>query len=139
MKCTHVRACLAIVMGAAALLFAATPGEAAKRPTVSTPSVCFGGGGGACEGAICYCCYDDGCWICSGDGDTPYDAPGNCQWEDHYRWSVQQLHYKPGGKLAPIEQGAAVPQLHMTPVGKVDEGAAMPLLRVAPGAVAPVR
>jgi hypothetical protein len=71
------------------MLLLASPAEAKKRPTVDSPNgdTCFAdpttdrncNNGG--EGAICYCCYDDGCWIC---GVNP--LPGNeCVWDDAYR------------------------------------------------------
>ena len=52
------------------------------RPTVSTDEYsCFADPttDQGCGGAICYCCYDDGCWIC---GIKPGEK---CVWDPSYR------------------------------------------------------
>jgi hypothetical protein len=64
------------------------------RPTVDEPNgdTCMGDpttdkncGGGNDVGAICYCCYDDGCWVC---GNTP--LPGDeCVWDPAYRTQME--------------------------------------------------
>jgi len=50
------------------------------RPAVDSPSICWTGGSSdnGCGGPICYCCYDEGCWICNKD---TYD----CVWDSSYR------------------------------------------------------
>jgi hypothetical protein len=83
----------AAVTIAPALLTWSTPGEAMKRPTVdpSDANVAYNlclvnggdtnsgsGPGGSCAGAICYCCYDDGCFICNNIG-------GDCTWDQKAR------------------------------------------------------
>jgi hypothetical protein len=79
----------AIVLAAFLTLVLSSSVQAKNRPTVDSGNgdTCFEDpttdkNCGAKEvGAICYCCYDDGCWIC---GTTP--TPGNeCVWDDKYR------------------------------------------------------
>ena len=67
--------------------------ESKPRPTVDSKNgdTCFADpttdkncGGSGDAGAICYCCYDDGCWIC---GTTP--LPGDeCVWDPAYRTQI---------------------------------------------------
>jgi hypothetical protein len=75
-------------------LVLSSTGEGKPRPTVDADNgdTCFNdpttdkncGGGQDPVGSICYCCYDDGCWIC---GTTP--MPGDqCVWDDHYRAQI---------------------------------------------------
>ena len=74
-------------------LMISVPSEARNRPTVgpsdptSAYDICLTGGGdtnagsgagGKCAGAICYCCYDDGCFICNNVG-------GDCTWDPKAR------------------------------------------------------
>jgi hypothetical protein len=70
---------------AGALLLALTSTESwamKRRPTISTPQQCTidAVGGQAdlgCEGAICWCCYSDGCYICNSSGaDCVWDPGG---------------------------------------------------------------
>jgi hypothetical protein len=80
------------IFGAALLtLLASSPAHGKNRPTVDADNgdTCFGdaetdkncNAGGSAVGAICYCCYDDGCWICGAD-----PLPGNeCVWDPAYR------------------------------------------------------
>jgi hypothetical protein len=58
----------------------AAPAEARKQPTVDSPLGCFAADDSdvGCGGAICYCCWDDGCWICESAG-------YNCVWDPSYR------------------------------------------------------
>jgi hypothetical protein len=79
----------AIVLAAFLTLVLSSPAEGKNRPTVDSGNgdTCFEDPttdkncGNKDVGAICYCCYDDGCWIC---GTTP--VPGNeCVWDDKYR------------------------------------------------------
>ena len=81
-------------MIASTMLMISVPGEARNRPTVgpsdptSAYDICLTGGGdtnagtggpdGKCPGAICYCCYDDGCFICNNVG-------GDCTWDPKAR------------------------------------------------------
>ncbi len=53
--------CFAIFFASAALMGDAVGDMKGKRPTVSSSQDCDGF---VCEGAICFCCYEDGCWIC---------------------------------------------------------------------------
>jgi hypothetical protein len=56
-----------------------------RRPTFDNPSVCFGGAGeSSCDGVICSCCYDDGCWICDDWSDFGEGLVANCVWDDKY-------------------------------------------------------
>jgi hypothetical protein len=70
------------------MLILLSSAEGKPRPTVDDPSgdTCFSDPttdkncGDKDSGAICYCCYDDGCWIC---GNTP--LPGDeCVWDPKY-------------------------------------------------------
>jgi hypothetical protein len=81
----------AIVLAAFLTLVLSSSVQAKNRPTVDSPNgdTCFAdpttdkncGSDDINPGAICYCCYDDGCWIC---GVNP--MPGNeCVWDDKYR------------------------------------------------------
>jgi len=84
-----------MVMAMFLTLVLLSPAEAKRRPTVDNPNgdTCFGDPTtdkncqGSDDGAICYCCYDDGCWIC---GITP--LPGDeCVWDPAYRTQVGTL------------------------------------------------
>jgi hypothetical protein len=57
-----------------------TPSAAKPRPTVDSSDTCWNGGSTdkGCGGLICWCCYDEGCWICNSD---TYD----CVWDGRYR------------------------------------------------------
>lgn len=83
------------------------------RPTVDDPNgdTCFNDpttdkncGGDKDVGNICYCCYDDGCWIC---GTSP--SPGDeCVWDPKYSSkNVPQtgpITISPGSGKVPIKQ-----------------------------------
>jgi hypothetical protein len=63
---------VAVFAVAVLMLVMATPSEALKRrPTVSKAHDCIADAGDgsdtSCEGAICSCCYSDGCWICNAE------------------------------------------------------------------------
>lgn len=90
----RVKSVLAVVGVVIFALLTATPSEALKRrPTVDSVDRCINGAGDkSCDGAICSCCYDDGCWIC---GDSYY----NCVWDPAYR---------KGGKVLPGRKFGAV-------------------------------
>ena len=68
------------LLAALILAFTATPSVALKpRPTVDSVDACISGKGDkSCDGLICSCCYNEGCWIC---GDAYYD----CVWDPAYR------------------------------------------------------
>ena len=79
---------LGIAIATLSLALAASA-EAKPRPTVDAPNGddCFNDPSTdkntpECDGgAVCYCCYDDGCWVC---GTTP--LPGDsCVWDPAYR------------------------------------------------------
>lgn len=61
-------------LAAAVLLAMAEPGHALTRsPTIGTPEQCTidalaGGADLGCEGARCWCCYSDGCYVCNASG-----------------------------------------------------------------------
>lgn len=92
-KVTNVLAGVGVVILA---LLTATPSEALKRrPTVDSVERCINGAGDkSCDGAICSCCYDDGCWIC---GDAYY----NCVWDPAYRKGGKTLPGKRFGAVRP--------------------------------------
>lgn len=75
---------------AAALLTSlwSPPAEGKNRPTVDDGRgrTCFADTetDQGCFGAICYCCYDNGCWIC-GRTEKPSDQ---CVWDDSYRAKI---------------------------------------------------
>lgn len=75
---------LIFAMAAILALGISTPSEAKPRPTVDSADICWNGSptDKGCGGLICYCCYDDGCWICNKD---TYD----CVWDDSYRADKQ--------------------------------------------------
>jgi hypothetical protein len=56
-----------------------------RRPTIDDEENCRIGCGGngcgehGCEGLLCWCCYDDGCWICNRAGQR------DCAWDPAYR------------------------------------------------------
>jgi hypothetical protein len=77
--------------GVVLILAGPLPADGKPRPTVDSKDgqSCFEdpttdkncNALGQIFGAICYCCYDDGCWIC---GSMP--TPGNeCVWDPKYR------------------------------------------------------
>jgi hypothetical protein len=79
--------CLAIFLASTVLMGDAFGDMKGKRPTVSDALACDGYD---CEGAICACCYEDGCWICgrhkldNGDYGPLPDYYG-CEWEQAAR------------------------------------------------------
>jgi hypothetical protein len=88
----------AIVAAALVTVLLPSPAAGKKRPTVDSKNgdTCFADPetdkncpGTGDVGAICYCCYDDGCWIC---GTTP--LPGDeCEWDPSYRAAMAPLGY----------------------------------------------
>lgn len=77
---TPMRKSLIAITPILAALAMATPSEAKPRPTVDSSDICWGGASSdkGCGGLICWCCYDEGCWICNKD---TYD----CVWDGSYR------------------------------------------------------
>lgn len=75
-----MRNSLRFAMAAILALVMSTPSEAKSRPTVDSSEICWNVGSSdkGCEGLICYCCYNEGCWICNKD---TYD----CVWDPYYR------------------------------------------------------
>ena len=71
---------LGFAIAAILTLVMSTPSSALKpRPTVDSADVCWGRSTDkGCEGLICYCCYNEGCYICNKD---TYD----CVWDGSYR------------------------------------------------------
>jgi hypothetical protein len=55
--------------------------EAKDRPPGSGSTECWldSNNDTGCGGIICYCCYDNGCWICQGAN------PDDCSWDPAYR------------------------------------------------------
>lgn len=49
-----------------------------------------------CGGLLCWCCYDDGCWICGA-------AEPTCVWDPAYR-AIEPPSVSPGGGQSPIKQ-----------------------------------
>lgn len=84
---------VAMLMAMATLLVTAPVAVAAdNQPLLSAAySICLSdsimGNGTAtdgCEGAICWCCRSDGCYVCNGQGEQ-------CAWEPGRRVVSQQL------------------------------------------------
>src|SRR5690349_6476009 len=90
-----------------------TPDWAKNRPTVDDPNgdTCFGDpeadtncGSQKPAGLICYCCYDDGCWIC---GNSPLEK---CVWDPKYSRSKRPIkHGLPGDSKTPLPTKPVVP------------------------------
>ena len=70
-----------LLFGALFTAVAPSFAEAKNRPTVSTVGDCFNDPEIQydCDGTLCSCCYDDGCWICNAG------TPSDCEWEGRYR------------------------------------------------------
>ncbi len=134
---------IAVFAAAILALVTATPSEAKRRPTIDTADRCIGGAGDkGCGGLICYCCYDDGCWIC----DKDY---GHCTWDDKYRTGRPPVGPK-SGVMPPGGVPPAVAPTTNVPPGRVGPQVAPgvqptvnppPLVpapqRIAPGVTAP--
>jgi hypothetical protein len=117
---------IAVFAAAILALVTATPSEALKRrPTVDSVDVCINGKGDkSCDGKICSCCYEDGCWIC---GDYYYD----CVWDPAYRKGRGVTRPLPGG----VSPGGAV-STDVAPTTTVPPRRLTP--QVAPGVQPPV-
>ena len=88
---------------ASIMLIFSVPGEAKNRPNCAgcgaavEYELCLAMGGdtnesasGGCSGAICYCCYDNGCFIC-GSGSADKTGMRDCTWDPKYsRRSIRQ-------------------------------------------------
>jgi hypothetical protein len=84
-------------LGAALMLAIAAAGVSGakekRRPTVSTAEDCFNDPDqvSECTGAICHCCYEDGCWICAShgtdltEGGNPIADLDDCVWDPKAR------------------------------------------------------
>lgn len=76
------------------------------RPTISDADNCWldPETDKDCGGPICYCCYDDGCWIC----DNPYNADKGCDWDPSYGSKTlpqtEPSSISPGSGKGPIKQ-----------------------------------
>ena len=103
---TRRRAMRAIVKGFVNAVFAAavlalvtaTPSEAKPRPPVFDIDDCTGSTANkGCEGAICHCCYDDGCYICDRNW-------SGCTWDPKYPGLKSRGVTRPGteGVLQPL-------------------------------------
>lgn len=80
----------AVTTFAIGLMFS-VPADAKPRPNIgdsdAAMGICLGDGGDSnwgtstegygCAGLICYCCYDDGCYICDNTGH-------DCTWDGKY-------------------------------------------------------
>lgn len=90
------------VLVAAILVAGVSAAKEKKRPTVSTAEDCFNDPDQAseCSGAICHCCYEDGCWICRShdtdltEGGNPIADFDDCVWDPKARGG--QLPERPG-------------------------------------------
>ena len=97
----------------AALMLAAMP--AAAEPTTPRPpggdlGTCYVAPNSdfGCEGAICWCCHTDGCFICDKDF-------AGCQWDpghsglqgqlNRFNGQFQQLSPNPGFTAVPAQPG----------------------------------
>jgi hypothetical protein len=80
-----LRFALVVVAAGFLVLLAPSPSEALKKRPVGgagSYAACTqdlvvdrGSTWAGCEGAICYCCYSNGCWVCDADGrDCVWDA-----------------------------------------------------------------
>jgi hypothetical protein len=97
-----------MVMAILLILVLLSSADGKPRPTVSDDLDCFSDPetDRECfkEGAIhCYCCYDDGCWICGIDGSGNY----GCDWDPSYRQGItpqaEPPSISPGGGQRPIK------------------------------------
>lgn len=100
---TFTMAMLSACVVTAILTFCGSiPSEAKPRPQGGTPLDCWNTGltDQGCGGLICWCCYDDGCYICNS---TRWD----CVWDSKYsshnlpkpRKHWQRWLNQPGGIL----------------------------------------
>jgi hypothetical protein len=103
---------LGFTIAAVLIVFLSAPSEAKKRPTVDSSDVCWNGGSSdkGCEGLICYCCYDEGCWICNKD---TYD----CVWDGSYRAGS-----KPGAPIVIPPRSSISPPWAQPPKGEEPKG-----------------
>jgi len=58
-----------------------------------------------CDGTICYCCYDEGCWICNDEGD---EGVSDCVWDPKSSSrnlpQTEPTSISPGSGKVPIKQ-----------------------------------
>jgi hypothetical protein len=96
--------CLAIFLASAALMGDAIADMKGKRPTVSSATDCTGF---TCEGAICACCYEDGCWICDSASTGPLPVYETCTWDPAMR-RKSETKVRPGSGV--LDRGELVQQ-----------------------------
>jgi hypothetical protein len=99
--------CFAILLVSTVLMGDAVADMKGKRPTVSDATDCTGF---ACEGPICACCYEDGCWICGrhkiSNGDYgPVPDYYDCEWDQARRKGETKIRPQQSGVL---DSGAVV-------------------------------
>jgi hypothetical protein len=75
-----MRKSVTFAIAASLAVLMSSPIAAKPRPTVGDADTCWDGGSAdkGCEGLICYCCYDEGCYICNKD-------TRDCVWDGSYR------------------------------------------------------
>ena len=96
---------IAVFAAAILALVTATPSEAKRRPTLDNDALeCLSDDDAdrSCGGAICYCCYDDGCWICN-------DNQADCVWDPAYRKGRRPVTRPPVGPKPGGIQGESPP------------------------------
>lgn len=117
-----------ILLMAAVVLLALTDASMAERKRGSEVGIddCLMGNttDKECDGDLCYCCYDDGCWICG------FDENGNgymdCVWDGTYS---SARHPKPRPPLKWQGQAVGKEKLQMSPE---PDPAPNPKLKVVP-------
>jgi hypothetical protein len=101
-----------------------TPGVAKPRGSSADPFVCFtiDKEEQDCNGAICYCCYDDGCWICGNKGEYGYMLPdlNDCTWDPAYRNKINIPGHRPTD-VSPGQNQNQTP-LPLSPLGPLKRG-----------------
>lgn len=126
-----------ILIAAAVLLILAGPSLAERKRggDAGIDDCLMGNNDNECDGEICYCCYEDGCWICGFDEDG--NAYMDCVWDGAYS---SASHPKPKPKLKWQGQVIDGGTLQMTPQ---PDPAPKPKLKVVPfkksGTLAPVQ
>jgi hypothetical protein len=119
-----VAAVLAAAATALSLATAATAAPTSSRPSGGTYASCIddslsGGSDYECDGAICSCCYTDGCFICENNPNVPSDQ-SNCHWEPPYRVQGRDgIILEPGDIFDP---GPAAPPSSQRPTAGQPDG-----------------
>jgi len=128
----------AILAVFSAALVPPTSVAAKPRPTVSTADECFQDGGASQYYAsggdlISYCCYDDGCWICSAYQDENGDEVTNlddCVWDGKggstsmpvRRYPIPTVGANKGGTVT----GTRIGVIPIPPIGVENPGTTHP-------------